>query len=513
MEPKGGTRNPAVNICPQCKRQYPDSIAFCPLDGVHLEKLGPDEDSAHRAAKLGNRRVGSYLLEEVLAEGGMGVVFLARHVKLGRKVAVKMLRPEFAANPRAITRFFREARAVNAIQHENIITITDFIEDPRGDNFYVMELLEGRSIKKLLAQAGSLPVPRALSIALQVADAMAAVHRAGIIHRDLKPDNIFLISLGDRSDFVKLLDFGISKLVEPDADAEVVHQTAEGTILGTPEYMSPEQASGQPVDFRADIYSLGVLLYEMLTGRKPITGRSFSERICAVVTVRPAPPSQIEGLGLCLPRQLESLIMKCLEKDPERRPQSMEAVAAAIRDIGLSESVQCESVSLEQPVPKIPARRSYRLTGIVAALLVLIGLAIGAAFLLDSQDARSRTAPPAGGTPTAAAPVSISFESQPPGAAILVAGQQQPLGVTPLRASFGRAQRQQQFELNLAGYAPEHVTLGLDRDGQVSIVLRRTNPEGKPPQPEPGKPKPNQLPHKPGKAEIMDGTVDPFKEE
>ena len=309
-----------MRICPVCNNRFTDSVTYCPHDGAMLGDPDKSLDAGPGLhLELDNRTVGPYRLQEVLAEGGMGIIFAAEHVRLGRKAALKMLKPEYAGNPKAIGRFFREARAVNEIRHENIIEITDFFEDEDGDNYYVMELLAGQSLKDLLSERDRLPVPRALGIALQVSDALSAVHRAGIVHRDLKPDNIFLIERNDDPDFVKLLDFGVAKMLNQ-LDDEPLYKTVSGTMMGSPAYMSPEQATGSEVDFRSDIYALGTIVYEMVTGVLPITGSNFKELLINKVNQNPEPPSQLTGNTTILPVDLEALVLLCLQKSPENRP-------------------------------------------------------------------------------------------------------------------------------------------------------------------------------------------------
>ena len=502
-----------MRFCPKCKKKYPDTIAFCPLDGVTLVGEDPASKKKKERERLENKVVGSYQMEDVLAEGGMGIIFAAKHVKLGRKVALKMLRPQFSDNQKAVTRFFREARAVNEIEHENIIEITDFIEDYRGDNYYIMELLEGQDLRKLIMREGPLSVPRTLGIAIQVADALAAVHQAGIVHRDLKSENVFMVKRGENPDFVKLLDFGVAKMIR-DVEDEDMHKTIAGTILGTAEYMSPEQASGKPVDFRTDIYSLGVILYEMLTGRRPITGKSFSEIIYNQLTVTPVPPSRLEDMSISMPLHMEELIMQCLEKDAELRPQSMEEMEARLRNIGREESVQCETASREFPV----VRKSNRTAFWVVGVLLLAGLGIGAFLLLPTDPAHSgvkpRIEPPPVNdvkkppeppvevkTPDTAkaATVDVLFETTPPGARIYTKAGDGPLGTTPATLTFSRTDEVKIFEFRLKGHKPARRRVSMSEDGNLAVKLKKA---GK------GKKK-----KKKKTTDIdMGGTVDPFEE-
>ena len=212
--------------------------------------------------------IGNYVVKTKLGEGGMGSVYLAEHPAIGKKVALKVLHAEFAANQEVVARFFNEAKAVNDIQHPNIVDIVDYgvlAAGPSGEQmvYFIMEFLPGISLSDLIRREAPLAPERALAISLQVADALSASHVKGIIHRDLKPDNIMLIQRGRERDFVKLLDFGIAKLT---GDQPGSRRTRTGIVMGTPAYMSPEQCEGRGnIDHRTDIYALGIVLYEMMS--------------------------------------------------------------------------------------------------------------------------------------------------------------------------------------------------------------------------------------------------------
>ncbi len=270
--------------------------------------------------------LGSYKILDVLGTGGMGIVYLAEHSFLGRQVAIKKLHTKFTANEDMVARFFREGRMVNAIKHEGITQITDFVVDG-GAAYYVMELLEGQTLSALQASEGALPVIRALPIAMQLCDVLAAVHEAGIVHRDLKPDNVFLINRQMNRDTVKLLDFGVAR-----ADAAGLDdQTAAGIIVGTPFYMSPEQAEGKSIDHRCDIYAVGIVLFQMVTGQRPFVADS-AIRVMVMHATEP-PPSPAELSPWHLPPELEDLILRCLAKDPADRPQTAKQLFAELRKI------------------------------------------------------------------------------------------------------------------------------------------------------------------------------------
>jgi len=324
--------------------------------------------------------LGSYRLDDVIGEGSMGIVYLATHARLGRRVAIKILRHEYADNPLALRRFFDEARAVNKISHPNVLEVTDFVERPGQDNYYVMELLEGVNLAELVEAGGMLELPRTVPIMTQLAKALEAVHDAGIVHRDVKPYNVILINREGNQDFVKLVDFGIAQL--SGEDGKLARDRSDtATVVGTRRYMSPEQTTGAAVDRRSDIYSFGAMLYELVTGRPPIVVstdfRIFTETLR---TVPPTRPRDCDNLPHDIPVALDELIMRCLAKAPGERPARMDVVADKLVAIADEEgwlvyelsAVPRASSSPVLPAPRVepsPPPRSRRGRWIVAALL------------------------------------------------------------------------------------------------------------------------------------------------
>jgi serine/threonine protein kinase len=272
------------------------------------------------------RRIGNYQIIRSLGEGGMGAVYMAEHPRIGKQVAIKVLHDRLCTDPEVVSRFFQEARAVNEIRHPNIVDIADFGETEDGIFYFVMELLSGRTLRERLSQGGALPVAEALAIARQVADALGAAHRVGIVHRDLKPDNIFLLDESRKeTPPIKLFDFGIAKLLRSEPSSP--HRTAPGQVMGTLSYMAPEQMEGREVDARTDIYALGVVLYEMLTGDVPFQGQQLVEVITAVLKGKPAPPSAVLA---AVPPWLDRTVLSCLEREPIRRPQNTRELAGGL---------------------------------------------------------------------------------------------------------------------------------------------------------------------------------------
>jgi serine/threonine-protein kinase len=271
------------------------------------------------------RTIGSYRIVQKIGTGGMGAVYLAEHpVLTGKRVALKVIHHDLVTNGDIVKRFFQEAQAVNRIGHEHIIEIHDFGVTDDGDQFYIMEYLDGRTLAALMAAEPLLEVARAKKIAAQIAAALEAAHAAGVIHRDLKPDNIMLTPRRGDDDFVKVLDFGLAKLFA----SESMVQTAHGVLLGTPQYMSPEACEGKrAVDHRTDIYAVGVLLYQMLTAQLPFDGDSMGEVLIKQVSTAPPAP---RSLNPNLPAALEQVVLRCLAKQPELRYQSMNELRDAL---------------------------------------------------------------------------------------------------------------------------------------------------------------------------------------
>jgi eukaryotic-like serine/threonine-protein kinase len=282
---------------------------------------------------------GRYELLEVLGRGGMGVVYRARDSLLDRTVAVKILPAQYASDPVLVQRFEREARAAARLSHPNIVAVFDTGQD-RSARYIVMECVPGVSLAQLLNERGALPVPEAVELAAQVADALAAAHAAGIIHRDIKPGNVMV----EPSGVCKVLDFGIARAA---ADAALTQTTS---LLGSAPYMAPEAALGRPAETRSDIYSLGCVLYEMLTDRPPFRGDLPAAIISQHINVAPRPPSELEP---AIPAALDALVVRMLAKEPANRPASAAELAAALR-ASLEEEPLPPTVAAPAPPPPAP---------------------------------------------------------------------------------------------------------------------------------------------------------------
>jgi len=266
-----------------------------------------------------------YRLLEPIGDGGMGRVYAAEHVTLGKRVAIKVLREEQSREQANVERFLQEAQAASMIDHPNVVDITDFGQTPQGSVFFVMEFLEGEELAVMMHREHRVDWPRVQTIAVQVARGLHAAHRAGVIHRDMKPANIFLSRVADGSEQVKLLDFGIAKLRRQGKRP----LTGQGSVFGTARYMSPEQAEGREVDLRSDVYALGVILYELLTGVPPFEGDNFMQVAQRHISDLVTPPRELAPEA-CIPEAVNDLVMKALEKDPARRYADMMEFEAAI---------------------------------------------------------------------------------------------------------------------------------------------------------------------------------------
>ena len=298
-------------------------------------------------------KVGEYVIEEVLGEGGFGTVYRGTHPVIGKSAAVKILKCEFSSNPEMVSRFIAEARAVNQIRHRNIIDIFAFGTLEDGRHYYVMELLEGTTLDRLILARGHLNPVEAFPIFRQLGRALGAVHAAGITHRDLKPENVFLTYDDDGHPIPKLLDFGIAKLLV--GDTQPHHKTRSGTPMGTPLYMSPEQVHGRDVDHRTDIYAFGILVHESLTGAPPFDGDSVMDVLTKQTSALPQPMSELADL----PPELDAPVLAMLEKDPAKRPQSITLAIDRLTEAAESVGIAVKRISGARMGPLlIPSARS-----------------------------------------------------------------------------------------------------------------------------------------------------------
>jgi serine/threonine-protein kinase len=329
---------------------------------------------------LGDR----YRLLSVLGEGGMGTVYLAEHVTIGKQLAVKVLGLEFSQQESYRIRFLREAQSISRIAHENVVEVTDFGVAPNGSLYIVMEYLQGEGLSETLDREGALPWARAKPIVLQVCRALHAAHEKGILHRDIKPENCFRIKRGANRDFIKVLDFGLAKVVTDDPGMET-SLTAVGGVIGTPEYMSPERVRGEKLDERSDVYAVGILLYEVCTGCVPFSGDHYTLVLDQQLHALPVPPRQVAPHAGISP-ELEAVILRALAKDRDRRYPNIRTLAETLAAVHVltSSSAGVPVTQRRPPPPRTSTSRESTLLAIIIVLTIAV-VALGgivAAFVL-----------------------------------------------------------------------------------------------------------------------------------
>ena len=381
-----------MKVCPVCATKYGDDVKFCPSDGQTLRSATPVADL------VGQVVADRYHVMQKLGEGGMGQVYLAEHVKMGRRSAIKVMNPSMVHDPDAIARFNREASNASRISHPNVCAIYDFGETSDGLIFLAMEFIDGEPLTDLLERQGALPLARATHIFLQTANALQAAHDLGIVHRDLKPDNIMLTKGRGSADTVKVVDFGIAKAVGGDASGQKVTKT--GLVMGTPEFMSPEQLSGDTVDGRSDLYSLALVFFRMLSGKLPFEATTVQEAMIKRLTEEPAKLTEARP-DLSFPPGLQPAFDTALARTPAERYQTVAKFAgdiAAVTGRPVTRSVPATEAKTELiDTPTIrtaaPPARSRRPVLVVAATLVVI-LASGGAWMVLSGGGKAPSVAP-----------------------------------------------------------------------------------------------------------------------
>jgi len=393
-----------VKVCPVCSREYPDDIRFCQNDGTTLRGAAPT------ANLVGQVIADRYHVVKKLGEGGMGQVYKAEHVKMGRISAIKVMNPSMANDPDAVARFNREAANASRISHPNVCAVYDFGETPDGLIYLAMEYVEGEPLTELLVREGALPVQRATAIFKQTADALQAAHDLGIVHRDLKPDNIMVARGRDGADQVKVVDFGIAKAVGGDESGQKVTKT--GLVVGTPEFMSPEQLSGDKVDGRSDLYSLGLVFFRMLTGKLPFQADTVQETMIKRLTDDPAKLGPTRP-DLSFPSGLQDVLDAALVRTPGERYQTVAKFADDVTGVvqlrrptrgaatpGTRAQAEVDDrtqlLDSKQTKAQVAARRTATpkrrsLVPIVAVGIVVLGAAGGGYLLFGGSGAKTQT--------------------------------------------------------------------------------------------------------------------------
>ena len=422
---------------------------------------------------VGTVLVDRYLIERKLGEGGMGSVYLARHQALDKPVALKLLHAEYARKPDLVERFLQEARAASKIRHENIIDITDYGESNEGWVFFAMELLEGHDLHDELARARlsgqTLPWSRTGPIFLQICAALSAAHKQGIVHRDLKPENIFLVEWLGHKDFVKLLDFGIAKMTEVGDEGRKLTRT--GMLFGTPEYMAPEQARGERADHRVDVYAMGCILHQLITGRVPFEADNFMGILNLHLTADP--PLMGQALARArAPAGLEAVVRRALAKDRDARQQTIDELVAEVRQASEGAGQTLATLAAAPPgasleaggsgvAPASALARPHQTPGAKKrTLLVIVGavvaLAIGFAVVIGVQrgddEARQAEQPEV-------ETWDLRIDSVPSRADVLDPDTRARLGETPFSVAVDLGQSSKTYLVVRDGYAEQTVQL------------------------------------------------------
>lgn len=484
-------------------------------DGAMLQGQAPASSQRRVDVYLGHTIDGRYEIQRLLGEGGMGVVYGGQHKVIGKPVAIKILRGDLAGDHEMTERFLNEARAASSIGNPHIVDISDFGRLPDGAAYFVMEFLDGRSLADLMAELGVLPVGRIVHIAKQIAQGLSAAHQKGITHRDLKPDNVMLVTRGADRDFAKILDFGIAKV-----GTEAGRLTRAGSVFGTPHYMSPEQAAGVPVDQRTDIYSLGVILYEMASGKVPFDADNFMGILTQHMYKAPVPIRALVPQPQEVPPGLEAVVLKCLSKKVDLRYQTMDELIADLDMVerglvpGAVPEMMARSGGFNVPAdyfrkadlsrttgpammpgtPDLTRRRSVFWAGVAGALITSL-VVIGGVVAYSRSNAETPIPDPAASsmlqasaeppaqatTPTAPAPPSavnkeVVIQPEPEDATIWAEGKKLGIGERMVYAS---ADDKVQIKVDRQGYkartlvvdgSQARVKVKLERDASVKVA-------------------------------------------
>jgi serine/threonine-protein kinase len=472
-------------ICPQCGAEYELDQRFCPKDGTTLRLQNATGDLV--GAIIADR----YHVIGKLGEGGMGQVYLAEHVKMGRRSALKVMNPALVKDADAISRFNREAANASRINHPNVADVYDFGETPDGIIYLAMELVEGPTLTKVIEEQGPLPASRVAAIVRQASEALAVAHDMGIVHRDLKPDNIMLARNRDGSDCAKIVDFGIAKA----ADSAAQKVTKTGLVIGTPEYMSPEQLAGDTLDGRSDIYSLALVAFNMLTGLLPFPAETAQESMIMRLT---EPPRKLAQMRPDIPwtEPVQAALDRALQRDVNARYTSasefgralssaLEGMSSAAapaaartpetRSTGSNPTLPVTRVgpdrppapAREQPEPARPARRRYA-TAFAAGGAALVVVLIGAAMVMNRPTGRLATADSV--TPARPATSDVKVSDTSLYARRMDSTPVRPAGSTPASST---APTPQLADVGAALDSLEKVVSGDVTPGEAGRVIRR----------------------------------------
>jgi serine/threonine protein kinase len=372
-------------FCLECHREFTGLFTNCPHDQSILVKRVHDH--------LIGARIATYEIESMIGQGAMGIVYKARHLLMEKTVAIKMLKQSLVSDSHSVKRFQHESKAASKLDHPHVIKVFDFGLSDDGRPYIVMDFLEGVSLADLIKAKGQVTIERTIRVIGQACSALDHAHRQGVIHRDLKPTNIVLTKYDQEDDFVKVVDFGVAKLLNAGAEGQKL--TQDGEVCGSPVYMSPEQCIGNDLDPRSDIYSMGIVIYESLTGKLPILGKTLVDTMSRHLTEPPVPLKEARP-DLYIPERLEAVIFKALAKNPADRHQTMQELKmdleGAIPQPGRSQVLRTQALSEKDRTKKSKAPMPM-LIGAGAALVTAIAGAI--VFFVMHGSSKAPTAPPA----------------------------------------------------------------------------------------------------------------------
>ena len=481
-------------------QQTADQDALDQKIRAHLDKA-PDRK---KDPLIGELVGGRFLVVKKIGAGGMGAVYRAKQEGMDRDVAVKVLLGDLSDNETVLRRFTLEALAVSRLKHPNTIQIFDYGQTPRGYPYIAMEMLEGLTLHDVLRKERPLPIRRSLRIMHQIAASLAEAHGKGIVHRDLKPENIFLVPVGDNPDFVKVLDFGVAKLRDKNDDKGTLTQA--GSIFGTPRYMSPEQCSALPVDGRSDLYALGVILYEMITGKPPFVSDQPLSLLLAHVNDPPPPPSSMTDKQ-AIPAEVEEMVLKLLEKKPEDRIQdatefsnmclemAIKLPAAFDLRVGTEEAESLGVRLLSAHTLQFPTERTMRMGAGGSGAPALEGMAqrrllwpmvgfgvagvavLGVALAVTSKPTVVPEAPKAAVVAPAAPQsdfIDLTVTTSPPGATVIKEGLN--IATTNAQVQRKRGAPAESWQLVRDGYESMTVQVSFDAARTLHFELKRLPP-------------------------------------
>lgn len=396
-------------------------------------------------------KIGRYQIQEEIGRGAMGIVYRAHDPQIDRNVALKILRKDRVTSENLLKRFLKEARAIGRLSHPNIVTVFDAGQDPDGIIYITEEYLEGRSLEQVLKD-GPLDLERVVEIGVCLSQAVHYAHEKGIVHRDLKPSNVHVTDTGH----IKIMDFGIAHVDDPDA----TQQTQAGEIMGTPAYIAPELLQGQKVDGRSDLYAIGIILYELLTGKRPFKGATMAEIFRSIIQDQPELP---DHLNASIPQSLCQVILKCLQKDPRARYQNGNALATALNE-SIAGNMPFAPVT-EYKAPPTDRSPTHRIFLWTLMVLLFLATAVGIGYFSMPDSTAPVTAAPKVNVSIKAV---LNVDSDPPGARLFIGGEAK--GYTPVLLSVQPGDYR--IRLTMEGHYDWEQDISVDQSGNQPLKAK-----------------------------------------